>query len=58
MIYALELVPHRIGLVGGIFMGLTSEWGELQLLSSEVWQIGSALKGSISFAHFYLWQGF
>ena len=58
MIYALALVPHRIGLVGGRFMGSTSEWGELQQLSSEGWQIGSALKRSISFAHFCLWQGF
>ena len=52
MIYALELVPHRIGLVGGIFYGLNFGMGGLQLLSSEVWQIGSALKRSISFCAF------
>jgi hypothetical protein len=59
MIYAMELASNRIGLVGGLFYGLNFELGgELRQQFSAVWQIASALKESISFAHFCLWSCF
>jgi MFS transporter, FSR family, fosmidomycin resistance protein len=58
MIYAMEIVSHRVGLVGGLFYGLNLGMGGIAaaILGGTADSIG--IEGSISFAHFCFWSGF
>jgi FSR family fosmidomycin resistance protein-like MFS transporter len=42
LIYAIDLVPHRVGLVGGLFYGLAFGWAGSRRRGSAWWPTGSA----------------